>query len=277
MPGLEKPSSDQPIWRLLEESAQELSKEGVIPFTRGDLIERVQRRKPDCLPDSINPMIQGITDNLKGGAPVAVGKNILHSVGRGLFVLRSDRPLETISAPKERPQISTESEPQNEADVRDLVMLSLYGTCGTPETLEGRGSAMSFRLGKGEQLECQAEKNLSYLLPNGVELSHASDILISDTTKKRFVSIEIKYKSAVTDQFKCRSYDIHHLKNQYGNELLTVMLFVKAKSGISIKRAEAICYAFDQFFGVPVSEFVSATNEALEPLTTAITEFISDN
>ena len=35
-------------------------------------------------------MIQGITDNLKGGAPGAVGKNILHSVARGQFVLCGD-------------------------------------------------------------------------------------------------------------------------------------------------------------------------------------------
>lgn len=33
-------------------------------------------------------MIQGITDNLKGGAPGTVGKNILHGVSRGQFVLR---------------------------------------------------------------------------------------------------------------------------------------------------------------------------------------------
>lgn len=33
-------------------------------------------------------MIQGLTDNLRGGAPGAVGKNLFHSVGRGLFVLK---------------------------------------------------------------------------------------------------------------------------------------------------------------------------------------------
>lgn len=59
------------------------------PFTRGDLIRRVQRRYPDCWPDSINPIIQGLTDNLRGGAPGAAGKNLLHSVGRGQFVLKS--------------------------------------------------------------------------------------------------------------------------------------------------------------------------------------------
>jgi hypothetical protein len=34
-----------------------------------------------------------MTDNLRGGAPGAVGKNILHSVGRGQFVLSTENPI----------------------------------------------------------------------------------------------------------------------------------------------------------------------------------------
>lgn len=264
---------EQPIWRLLEQSAQELTNEGLTPFTRGDLIERVQRKKPGCPHDSINPMIQGITNNLKGGASGAVGKDILHSVGRELFVLKSDERSKVTSTPKSRPKISALSEPRTKADLRDIVMLWLYATCGIPESLEGAGSTMSFRL--GAEILCEAEQKLSYILPSGVELKHASDILISDTGMNRFISIEIKYKSAFTDQFKCRAYDIHHLKNQYGDALLGVMLFVKAGSGISINRAKAICYAFDRFFGIPVSEI--GTKNALEPLIETIKEFISDS
>jgi len=77
----------QPIWRLVQLCAQELTNNGITPFTRGDLIHCVQRLNSDYGPDSINPIIQGITDNLRGGAPGAVGKDILHSVGRGFFVL----------------------------------------------------------------------------------------------------------------------------------------------------------------------------------------------
>ncbi len=268
-------SHEQPIWRLLEQSAQELTNEGLTPFKRGDLIERVQSKKPGCPPDSINPMIQGITDNLRGGAPGAVGKKILHSVGLGQFILKSDERSKVTSTPNSRPKISAQSEPKTEADLRDIVMLSLYETCGIPESLEGAGSTMSFRL--GAQILCEAEQKLSYMLPSGVELKHASDILISDAARNRFISIEIKYKSAVTDQFKCRSYDIQHLKNQYGDSLLGVMLFVKSRSGISINRAKAICYAFDRFFGIPVSEFGQAPVDALEPLSKSIKEFISDS
>ena len=76
------------IWKRVYRCAQELTEQGVTPFTRGDLIRCVQRFASDCTPNSINPIIQGLTDNLRGGAPGAAGKNLLHSVGRGQFVLR---------------------------------------------------------------------------------------------------------------------------------------------------------------------------------------------
>ncbi|MDO8273036.1 MAG: hypothetical protein Q7U82_14165 [Gammaproteobacteria bacterium] len=78
-----------PIWERVHQCAQELTKNGNAPFTRGDIIKCVQRYIPNCNPDSINPIIQGITDNLRGGAPGAAGKNLLHSVGRGLFILKT--------------------------------------------------------------------------------------------------------------------------------------------------------------------------------------------
>jgi len=78
----------QPIWKLVQLCAQGLTKRGVTPFKRSDLIHCVQSKNPKYKANSINPIIQGVTDNLRGGAPGAIGKNILHSVGRGLFVLR---------------------------------------------------------------------------------------------------------------------------------------------------------------------------------------------
>ena len=80
-----------PIWRLVEDCAHDLTTGGLTPFTRGDLITCVQRKNPRYGPDSINPIIQGLTDNLRGGAQGTVGKNVLHSVGRGLFQLRDQR------------------------------------------------------------------------------------------------------------------------------------------------------------------------------------------
>ena len=78
------------IWMLVQQCARELTDNGVSPFTRSDIIKCVQRKNAAFGPDSINPIIQGLTDNLRGGAPGAVGKKILHSVGRGLFVLSGE-------------------------------------------------------------------------------------------------------------------------------------------------------------------------------------------
>ena len=83
--------SKTPIWQLVEHCAKRLTQSGHAPFTRGELIERVRAIRPECGNDSINPIIQGITENLRGGAPGAVGKKILYSVERGKFVLAQHR------------------------------------------------------------------------------------------------------------------------------------------------------------------------------------------
>jgi len=62
---------DLSIWEIVHRCAQDLDKSGNTPFTRGDIIKCVQRGIPNCNPDSINPIIQGLTDNLHGGAPGA--------------------------------------------------------------------------------------------------------------------------------------------------------------------------------------------------------------
>lgn len=75
------------IWEMVKECAQELTREGIVPFTRPNIIDRIQIIRPDSKPDAINPIIQGLTDNLKGGVPSAGGVKVLHSVGRGQFEL----------------------------------------------------------------------------------------------------------------------------------------------------------------------------------------------
>jgi hypothetical protein len=86
----------EPIWRMVQESARELTRQGNDPFTRKDLIAGVHKRAPECGANSINPIIQGMTDNLKGGAPGSEGKNILHSIQRGQFVLYSKKDKQSI-------------------------------------------------------------------------------------------------------------------------------------------------------------------------------------
>ncbi len=85
----------QTIWKLVARCAETLTETGQSPFTRGEIIRCIRRTNPEYRENSINPIIQGVTDNLKGGAPGAVGKNILHSVARGRFVLISSVEVET--------------------------------------------------------------------------------------------------------------------------------------------------------------------------------------
>jgi len=259
---------DKPNWILLKECGEKLTKEGKTPFTRRQLIDCVQQRHPDRGESSLNPMIQGMTVNLKGGAPGGIGKNVFYSVGRGLFELydpkkhaHTDIP-STVQPEEERiaPSIQerTKETPRSvetkatEDEIRDLLMLILYHRIGKPGSWDGDGKTASFELkDEFKGYKCFAERSLSYVLPTGIKMTHTSDILIGSEEKKRYISIEIKHRSAVTDQFKCRSYDIIHLKNTYGNNLLGIMIYVKSNTGISVEHAKSICYPFDHFFSIP--------------------------
>ena len=88
-----------PIWQHIQRCAEQLTESGHTPFTRGDLIKCIQKDKPECGAGSINPIIQGVTDNLKGGAG-GVGKDILHSVERGQFILNSNRKFPSSRRPR---------------------------------------------------------------------------------------------------------------------------------------------------------------------------------
>ena len=100
-----------PIWKLIMECAQELTREGNVPFSRQDIIYRIRKIRPDAKPNVINPIIQGLTDNLKGGVPCA-GGHVLHSVGRGQFKLitngASSEPGVTLGARTEGRAATTE-------------------------------------------------------------------------------------------------------------------------------------------------------------------------
>ena len=246
--------------------AHALTEAGRVPFTRCDLIECVKPHAPNAKPDSIHPVIQGITDNLEGGAPGAAGKDILHSVGRGKFVLRSNTSAqENRSSPigsgsvasrpwEELPASPSRAMPKTEGELRDeLLRLLCERFCDT-------------------NCAAEAEGTVTYRLPDGTVLNHASDILVSRPGSARQVSIEIKYKSAVTDQFKCRSYDAAHMKEAHGEDLLTVMLFARAGSGIGIDRARSICHAFDRFYGNDAARFLAA--DGLDELVTDIRSFL---
>jgi len=141
----------QTIWRLVQLCAQELTKNGMTPFTRDDLVRCVQRKNPGYEANSINPIIQRVTDNLRGGAPGAVGKNILHSVGRGLFVLKggSKGHIESLAAmTPDRDQASRAGEArQPKRPEKSTVRLAKYDfryICAIDPEREADGSLREF-------------------------------------------------------------------------------------------------------------------------------------
>ena len=100
-------SHASPNWRLLIECGRRLTAAGRTPFTRAMLIECVQRIDPSRKEGSLNPTIQGMTDNLQGGNGSGQLHPAFHSVGWGQFELlgaakgepRGDEPPAGPSAP----------------------------------------------------------------------------------------------------------------------------------------------------------------------------------
>jgi len=72
---------------IVEECVKELVKKGTVPFTRKDIITLAQRKYPDINKDTVNPAIQGMTINAKGGSPDTTDKNLLLIIERGKYVL----------------------------------------------------------------------------------------------------------------------------------------------------------------------------------------------
>lgn len=141
---------------------------------------------------------------------------------------------------------------ETESLIRDIAFKVLAERIGEPGTTRGEGKSGSFTikapLGGGT---CRTEGKLDYILQSGLTLSHQWDILI-ERANRTWLGLELKHLSAVTDQFKCRSYDMLHLKQALGTKLCGVMVYVHVPgpNGISVARARAICYPFDHFLGI---------------------------
>jgi len=154
----------------------------------------------------------------------------------------------------------------SEADIQDSLMRALYGRLGTRDSWRGDGPTASFTIDRPAiSGNCAVEKALDYELPGGTGLSHKSDILLdyqrsgSSQGAREYVSIEVKHMSAVTDQFKCRAFDMLHMKQAFGPRLHGIMVFARASVGIRLERARAICYPFDDFVGIDLLNADSST------------------
>jgi hypothetical protein len=273
---------NKPNWILLKECAEKLTREGKASFTRRHLIDCIHGKHPDRGEGSLNPMIQGMTVNRKGGAPGGIGKNVFYSIGRGVFELYDPKKHARIAEGKAiKPSVHEKIEEASasaetkttEDEIRDLIMQVLYHRVGREGSWEGSGKTASFVLrDEFSGYKCSAERPLPYTLPTGVKMTHTSDILINNEVKERYISIEIKHRSAVTDQFKCRSYDMIHFKKSYEGNLLGIMAYIKSTAGISVEHAKSICYSFDHFFGIPSASRHTPTT--WDKLISVIVEFL---
>ena len=63
----------RPTWEILLEGARRLMDNGTTAFTRAQLIAHVQHKDPSRDRPSIDPIIQGMTENATGGPPSACG------------------------------------------------------------------------------------------------------------------------------------------------------------------------------------------------------------
>jgi hypothetical protein len=138
-----------------------------------------------------------------------------------------------------------------EESLQEFLISALYARVGEPGTLRGEGKSAHFEikksLGGGT---CAAEGSLEYELPLGRKLSHKNDILIL-LPGKRYVALELKWASNVTDQFKARAFDMLHLKKAFGDRLCGVLVYLRTgQGGVSVEQAKAISYPFDVFFGL---------------------------
>ncbi len=109
-----------------------------------------------------------------------------------------------------------------ESVARDLLFAILARRFGEQKPTGQAASASEFRvkdgLGGGT---FSIEGKLDYALPNGERLNPKTDILLT-RPDETYVAIELKFLSAVTDQFKARAYDALHLKRAFGDRLVNV-------------------------------------------------------
>jgi hypothetical protein len=138
-----------------------------------------------------------------------------------------------------------------EETLQGFLVSALYARVGEPGTMTGEGKNARFQIRKalGGGL-CEAEGRLEYALPSGAHIRHKTDILFS-LSDERYVAVELKWVSNVSDQFKARAYDMLHLKKTLGPRLRGMMVYLHTgSSGLSADRAREFCYPFDEFIAL---------------------------
>ena len=81
-------------WELVLEAAKSLTTRGLVEFTRAQLLDEVRRRDASRQPESVGPVIQGMTANATGGPPSPCGTPLVR-VGHGIYRLAGPAPATT--------------------------------------------------------------------------------------------------------------------------------------------------------------------------------------
>lgn len=133
----------------------------------------------------------------------------------------------------------------------------------------------------GKKYKCMTEKMLRYNLPDEKTLNHKTDISIIESENisqpfilnpsKKFVIIEVKHKSARTDSFKSRSYDMMHLRSTYPN-CIGIMMYIR-EGDITPQQAKKICYPYHRFFSCSKEQL---STQKLSPLFDEIVSFLKE-
>lgn len=112
-----------PLWEVLLNAARDLDRERHEPFTRRELIARVQAADATRLASSLSPIIQGLTINTPDGAPRSSVGYVFRRVGRGLYELLDTPQRARVESPERNrgPDGSREAKrPEIESRVNEL-------------------------------------------------------------------------------------------------------------------------------------------------------------
>lgn len=78
-------------WELLLEAAVKLTDQGIVEFSRRQLLDTVRESHPDRPENSLGPTLQGMTMNARGG-PSSAGGRVFIRVGHGTYALHDAEP-----------------------------------------------------------------------------------------------------------------------------------------------------------------------------------------